>query len=112
MALERWRRGEGNIRFPLPVLDVTTLIIDLGKQQLRSFGIFLEYEWLIYFFNQDDMCQLGSEKDTESCLKLSDSDILSRLRCKASICEFLPEAQGAGEGLYCRLLWVSSCCNI
>lgn len=61
----RWREGEeerGNIRFPLPALDVTTLIIDLGKQQLLSFGIFLEYERLIYFFNQDDRCQLGSEK--------------------------------------------------
>lgn len=88
---ERWRRGEGNIRFPLPVLDVTTLIIDLGKeqQQLGSFGIFLEYERLIYFFNQGDRCQLGSgKKDTESCLKLSQGDILSRLRCETSICEF------------------------
>lgn len=41
---EEGRRGEGNIRFPLAALDVTTLIIDLGKQQLRSFGIFLAYE--------------------------------------------------------------------
>lgn len=61
--LERRRRGErGTSDFLLPTLDVTTLIIDLGKQQLRSFGIFLEYERVIYFFNQDDRCQLGSEK--------------------------------------------------
>ncbi len=58
--VERRRRGEGNIRFPLTALDVTTLIIDLGKQQLHSFGIFLEYERLVYFLNQGDRCQLGS----------------------------------------------------
>lgn len=62
----RWRDGgkgrEGTSDFLFPALDVTTLIIDLGKQQLRSFGIFLEYEQLIYFFNQGDRCQLGSEK--------------------------------------------------
>lgn len=61
----RWRggeEGEGNIRFPRPALDVTTLIIDLGKQQLCSFSIFLEYERLIYFFNQDGRCRLDSEK--------------------------------------------------
>lgn len=40
--------GEENIRFPLPSLNVTTLIIDLGKEQICSFGIFLEYERLIY----------------------------------------------------------------
>lgn len=44
------RGGEGNIRFPLPALDVTTLIIDPGKEHLRSFGVFLEYGGLIYFF--------------------------------------------------------------
>lgn len=61
-TLERRRRGESNIRFPLPALDVTTLIIDLGKQQLRLFCIFLEYERLIYFFNQGDRCQHSSGK--------------------------------------------------
>lgn len=56
---ETWGR---DIRFPLPALDMTTLIIDPGKQQLRSFSIFLEYETLSYVFNQDDRCHLGSEK--------------------------------------------------
>lgn len=42
------------------------------------------------------------KKGTESCLKLPDGDILSRLRCEVSICEFLPGAKGAGAGLtYC-----------
>lgn len=101
-AAEGRRSREGNIRFPLPELDVTTLIIDLGEQQLRSFCIFLEHGRLIYFFNQGDRCQLSREKDTESCLKLSDGDILNRLRCGASICVDLPEAKGGGEGpKYC-----------
>ena len=107
---EEGRRGEGNIRFPLAALDVTTLIIDLGKQQLRSFGIFLAYEEadLFSFLNKAKGVSLvrkkKKKKDTESCLKLSDGDILSRLRCEASICEFLPEAKGAGEGsTYCTL---------
>lgn len=39
------------------------------------------------------------EKDTESCLKLSDDDILSRLRCEVSIWEHLPKAKGGVEGL-------------
>lgn len=64
-AEQRRRRGEGgggDIRFPLLTLDVTTLIMDLGRQQLRSFLIFLEYERLIYFSNQDDRCQHVSGK--------------------------------------------------
>lgn len=85
---------------------MTTLIIDPGKEHLCSFGIFLEYERLIYFFNESDRCQLGSEKkeDLESCSKLSESDIFRWLRCEVSICEFLPEGKEAGEGLtYCTL---------
>lgn len=42
--------------------------------------------------------QFRKKKGMESCLKLSDGDILSRLRCEASICEFLPKGKGAGEG--------------
>lgn len=33
---------EGNIRFLFPTRNVTTLIIDLGNEQLYSFGIFLD----------------------------------------------------------------------
>jgi len=62
MAVVRRRREERNIRFPFLALDVTTLIIDLGKQQLHSFNTFLEYERLIYVFDQDERCHLSSEK--------------------------------------------------
>lgn len=54
-------KGE-DIRFPLLAQNGTTLIIDPGKQQLRSFSIFLEYETASYVFNQDDRCHLGLEK--------------------------------------------------
>lgn len=82
------RRVEGNIGFPFPALNVTTLIIDIGDGQFCSFGIFLEYERLIYFFNGGDSSQLGSGgKYLESCSKLSDSDIFGRLRCEVSISE-------------------------
>lgn len=56
------RVERGTSDFLFPALDVTTLIIDPGKEHLCSFGVFLEYERLIFFFNESDRCQLGSEK--------------------------------------------------
>lgn len=41
-------------------LDVTTLIIDLVKEHLCSFGVFLASDRLI-FSNESDRCQLASE---------------------------------------------------
>lgn len=65
-VLER-EGGEENIRFPFPALDVTTLIIDLGKEQFCSFGIFLEYERLIYSLMKVAGVKKKDWKAAQSC---------------------------------------------
>lgn len=57
------RSAEGNIRLLFPARNVTALIIDLGKEQLCSFGIFLACP-----FNEGTACLLGTGNgDLGSC---------------------------------------------